>query len=164
MSSDLISSTKMNVALIPGASFGSKIYPAKQYVQVIQELDANFVILWGSESEKLIAEKIQQIAPQVRIANRLTLDELKAVISQMNLVIGGDTGPTHMAWALNVPSITLFGSTPGYRNTYLTNINKIIESNSDVNPYKINKNDFSIKSIEVSDIVKVSKELLEGNQ
>ncbi len=164
MSSDLISSTKMNVALIPGASFESKIYPAKQYVQVIQELDANFVILWGSESEKLIAEKIQQIAPQVRIANRLTLDELKAVISQMNLVIGGDTGPTHMAWALNVPSITLFGSTPGYRNTYLTNINKIIESNSDVNPYKINKNDFSIKSIEVSDIVKVSKELLEGNQ
>jgi heptosyltransferase-1 len=164
MSSDLISSTKMNVALIPGASFESKIYPAKQYAQAIQELDANFVILWGGESEKLIAEKIQQIAPQVRIANRLTLDELKAVISQMNLVIGGDTGPTHMAWALNVPSITLFGSTPGYRNTYLTNINKIIESNSEVNPYKINKNDFSIKSIEVSDIVKVSKELLEGNQ
>jgi heptosyltransferase-1 len=164
MSSDLISSTKMNVALIPGASFESKIYPAQKYAQAIQELDANFVIIWGSESEKLMAEEIQQIAPQVCIANRLTLDELKVVISQMNLVIGGDTGPTHMAWALNVPSITLFGSTPGYRNTYLTNINKIIESNSEVNPYKINKNDFSIKSIEVSDIVKVSKELLEGDQ
>jgi len=164
MSSDLISSTKMNVALIPGASFESKIYPAQQYAQVAQELDANFVILWGSESEKLMAEKIQQIAPQVRIANRLTLDELKVVISQMNLVIGGDTGPTHMAWALNVPSITLFGSTPGYRNTYLTNINKIIESNSEVNPYKINKNDFSIKNIKVRDIVKISKELLEGSQ
>ena len=164
MSSDLIFSAKMNVALIPGASFESKIYPAQQYAQVAQELDANFVILWGSESEKLMAEKIQQIAPQVRIANRLTLDELKVVISQMNLVIGGDTGPTHMAWALNVPSITLFGSTPGYRNTYLTNINKIIESNSEVNPYKINKNDFSIKNIKVRDIVKISKELLEGSQ
>ena len=164
MSSDLISSTKMNVALIPGASFESKIYPAQQYAQAIQELDANFIVLWGSESEKLMAEKIQQIAPQVRIANKLTLDELKVVISQMNLVIGGDTGPTHMAWALNVPSITLFGSTPGYRNTYLTNINKIIESNSEVNPYKINKNDFSIKNIKVRDIVKISKELLEGSQ
>ena len=164
MSSDLIFSAKMNVALIPGASFESKIYPAQQYAQVAQELDANFVILWGSESEKLMAEKIQQIAPQVRIANRLTLDELKVVISQMNLVIGGDTGPTHMAWALNVPSITLFGSTPGYRNTYLTNINKIIESNSEVNPYKINKNDFSIKNIKVNDLVKISKELLERNQ
>jgi len=46
----------------------------------------------------------------------------------------------------------------------LTNINKIIESDSEVNPYKINKNDFSIKNIKVNDIVKISKELLEGNQ
>jgi heptosyltransferase-1 len=164
MSSDLISSTKMNVALIPGASFESKIYPAQQYAQATQELDANFIVLWGNESEKLMAEAIQQIAPQVRIASRLSLDELKVVITQMNLVIGGDTGPTHMAWALNIPSITLFGSTPGYRNTYLTNINKIIESDSEVNPYKINKNDFSIKNIKVRDIVKISKELLEGSQ
>jgi heptosyltransferase-1 len=111
-----------------------------------------------------MAEAIQQIAPQVRIASRLSLDQLKVVITQMNLVIGGDTGPTHMAWALNIPSITLFGSTPGYRNTYLTNINKIIESDSEVNPYKINKNDFSIKNIKVRDIVKISKELLEGGQ
>ena len=78
----------------------------------------------------------------------------------MDLVIGGDTGPTHMAWALNTPSITLFGSTPGYRNTYATTINRIIESKSGVNPYKINKNDFSIKTIQVNDIVKISKELL----
>ena len=31
-------------------------------------------------------------------------------------------------WALNIPSITLFGSTPGYRNTVITDVNKIIES------------------------------------
>lgn len=164
ISPTLISNTRPNIALIPGASFKSKIYPAQQYAQVAQELDVNFIVLWGSESEKLMAETIQQISPEVRIASRLTLDELKVVISKMNLVIGGDTGPTHMAWSLNIPSITLFGPTPGYRNTYLTNINKIIESNSEVNPYKINKNDFSIKSIEASDIVKVSKELLEGDQ
>jgi heptosyltransferase-1 len=64
-----------------------------------------------------------------------------------------------MAWALNVPSITLFGSTPGYRNTYTTDINLVIESKSAVNPYKIDKNDLSIESIEVSKIVKMVKEL-----
>ena len=78
----------------------------------------------------------------------------------MDLVIGGDTGPTHVAWALNIPSITLFGSTPGYRNTYATNINHILESESKVDPYKIDKNDFSIKTIKVSDIVTRAKELL----
>ena len=75
-------------------------------------------------------------------------------------MIGSDTGPTHMAWALNIPSITLFGPTPGYRNTYITNINKIIESKSKVNPSKINKNDYSINDINVGDIVKLAKKLL----
>jgi len=160
ISSALISKTKSNIALIPGASFKSKVYPVEQYAQIVEELDANVIILWGDESERLMADKIHQIAPQVRIANKLTLDELKALISQMHLVIGGDTGPTHMAWALNIPSITLFGSTPGYRNTCTTNINKIIESDSEVNPNKINKSDFSIKDIKVSDVVKISRELL----
>jgi len=77
---------------------------------------------------------------------------LKVVIAQMDLIIGGDTGPTHMAWALNVPSITLFGSTPGYRNTYTTDINLVIESKSEVNPYKIDKNDLSISDIKVNEV------------
>ena len=65
-----------------------------------------------------------------------------------------------MAWALNTPSITLFGPTPGYRNTFATDINKIIESDSHVNPHKIDKNDFSIKDIKVSRIALKVKELL----
>ena len=82
------------------------------------------------------------------------------MISQVNLVIGSDTGPTHIAWALNVPSITLFGPTPGYRNTYITNIHKIIESGSTVNPKKIDRSDHSIQHIKVSDISKLAQELL----
>jgi heptosyltransferase-1 len=66
-----------------------------------------------------------------------------------------------MAWALNVASITLFGPTPGYRNTYVTKINKIIESKSKVDPFKINKNDFSIKDIDIQEILQVSQDLLD---
>ena len=162
ISSDLLSDSKANIALIPGASFKSKIYPVDQYAQIANELksQANFIVLWGNQSERNMAEQIQKNAPEVHIADKLTLDELKGFITQTDLVIGGDTGPTHMAWALNVPSITLFGSTPGYRNTYITDINRVIESESEVDPYKINKNDLSIKTIKVSDIVKITKELL----
>ena len=162
ISSDLLSDSKANIALIPGASFKSKIYPVDQYAQIANELksQANFIVLWGNQSERNMAEQIQKNAPEVHIADKLTLDELKGFITQTDLVIGGDTGPTHMAWALNVPSITLFGSTPGYRNTYITDINRVIESESEVDPYKINKNDFSIKTIKVNDIVKITKELL----
>jgi heptosyltransferase-1 len=162
ISSDLLSDSKANIALIPGASFKSKIYPVDQYAQIANELksQANFIVLWGNQSERNMAEQIQKNAPEVHIADKLTLDELKGFITQTDLVIGGDTGPTHMAWALNVPSITLFGSTPGYRNTYITDINRVIESESEVDPYKINKNDLSIKTIKVNDIVKITKELL----
>ena len=155
-----IESGKVNIAFIPGASFESKIYPIDKYIELANKLDANIVVLWGNAEEKLMAQKIQSGAANVIISQQLTLDELKACIVQVDLVIGGDTGPTHMAWALNVPSITLFGSTPGYRNTYATEINKVIESGSKVNPCKINKNDLSIKAIKVNDIVKMTEELL----
>lgn len=159
-SDSLINDAKPNVAFIPGASFKSKIYPVEKYIQLANELDANIIILWGNSEEKLMAGQIQSVSKNVSVSSRLTLDELKSVITQMDLVIGGDTGPTHMAWALNVPSITLFGSTPGYRNTYTTAINRIIESGSPVDPCKIDKNDLSIEFIEVSKIVKMFKELL----
>lgn len=46
----------------------------------------------------------------------------------MDLIIGNDSGPTHLAFALNRPSITIFGATPSYRNAFKTNINKIIDT------------------------------------
>jgi heptosyltransferase-1 len=153
---------KPNIAFIPGASFKSKIYPVERYIQLASELDADIIVLWGSIEEKLMATQIQSGAANVTIANKLTLDELKVAIVKMDLVIGGDTGPTHMAWALNVPSITLFGSTPGYRNTYITDINRILESKSKVNPYKIDKNDLSIKDIRVNEIVKIAMMLIQS--
>ena len=69
-----------------------------------------------------------------------------------------------MAWALNIPSITLFGPTPSLRNAYITKINKVIESDSEVNSRKIDKNDYSIKNINVNQVVKISKSLLYINQ
>jgi heptosyltransferase-1 len=89
----------------------------------------------------------------------LNLNELKALIAKSDLTIGNDTGPTHMAWGLNRPSITIFGPTPTSR-VYVTAINKVVKSNSIVNPYKLNKEDFSIREIESKEIVDLAKELL----
>ena len=156
----LISNTMPNVLLIPGASFKSKMYPADKYAQLSKKINANFIVLWSSPIEHKIAQKINLLSPQVSLTSKLSIDNLKALISVVDLVIGSDTGPVHMAWGLNKASITLFGSTPGYRNSFVTDINQIIESNSKVNPYKINRNDFSIKDIRVNDVVKVANKLL----
>ena len=151
---------KKNILLIPGASHKSKCYPVSNLSELTTLIDANFLVIWGDLKEKILAEEIKILAPNVSICEKLTIDSLKSLISQVDLVIGPDTGPTHIAWALNVASITLFGPTPGYRNSYATKINRIIESDSKVNSHKIDRNDNSIKDIDIQKILQVSKDLL----
>ena len=155
-----LSNVKRNILLIPGASHISKCYPVSNLAELTTLIDANFLTIWGDQKEKIMAEEIKTQAPSVSVCAKLSIDSLKLLISQVDLVIGPDTGPTHMAWALNVPSITLFGPTPGYRNSYVTKINRIIESDSKVNPHKIDRNDNSIKDIDIQKILQVSKDLL----
>ena len=155
-----LSTIKKNILLVPGASFKSKHYPAIRLSELSTMLDANFLIIWGNQEEKIIADEIKFLSPNVHVCEKLSIDSLISLIKQVDLVIGPDTGPTHMAWALNKSSITLFGPTPGYRNSYITKINRIIESKSEVNPYKIDKNDSSINDIDLQEIFLVSQDLL----
>ena len=124
-------------------------------------IDANFYVVWGNQEEQALALKIKEYSPEINVCNKLQLNSLIFLISRVDLVIGPDTGPTHISWALNVPSITLFGPTPGYRNTFKSEKYRIIESESRVNPKKIDKDDYSIKNINVHDISVIVKELLE---
>jgi heptosyltransferase I len=159
-----INKSKKNILLIPGASHKSKQYPILKLGELAKLIDANFYVVWGSQREKILAKQILEVSSNIHICNKLSIESLVAIIAEMHLIIGPDTGPTHIAWALNVPSITLFGPTPGFRNTYRTKINKIIESNSKVDPFKINKSDFSIKDIKVNAIVKIANQLLKDKE
>ncbi|MCG3712707.1 lipopolysaccharide heptosyltransferase I [Aliarcobacter butzleri] len=156
---EYLSKDKKNVLFVIGASWPSKMYSKEKFAKIINNLDENCLITWGNEAEKDIADFIANIS-KAKVLPKLDLNSLKAIMSKVDLVIGNDTGPTHMAWALNIPSITLFGNTPGYRNTYITNTNKIIESKSIVNPFKLDRNDFSIKEIDENEIINTAKGLL----
>lgn len=156
---EYLSKDKKNVLFVIGASWPSKMYSKEKFAKIINNLDENCLITWGNETEKDIANFIANIS-KAKVLPKLDLNSLKAIMSKVDLVIGNDTGPTHMAWALNISSITLFGNTPGYRNTYITNTNKIIESKSIVNPFKLDRNDFSIKEIDENEIINTAKGLL----
>ena len=152
--------SKKNIILVPGASFSSKRYPVEIFAELTNLLDANYLIIWGNEEEKNLADSIKKLAPNVHICDKLSLGGLISLVAKADLIIGPDSGPTHMGWALNIPSITLFGSTPGNRNSYVTKINRIIESKSEVNSYKINKNDYSIREISPIEVLKLSQDIL----
>ncbi len=148
------------ILFVVGASVANKIYPKELFLEVAKSLNENILIIWANKEEYSIAKFLKEHSSNITIAPKVNLDELKALIHQAKLVIGGDTGPTHMAWALNIPSITLFGNTPEYRNTYITKMNRVLKSNSVVNPLKLDKNDYSIKEIDPNQISTLAKELL----
>ena len=152
---------KNYIVFVVGASLKNKIYPKELFLEIAKSLNKTILVIWANEEEKSVAQFLKEHSHNIIIAPKVNLDELKAVIHKAKLVIGGDTGPTHIAWALNVPSITLFGNTPEYRNTYLTNINRVLKSNSVVNPLKLDKNDYSIKDINPKEITTMAKELLD---
>lgn len=148
------------IVLVVGASRENKIYPKEKFAKLVNELKIQTLIVWGNESEKDTATWIAKNSKYASVAPKGNLDKLKSIISNCKMLIGGDTGPTHMAWGLNVPSITIFGNTPEYRNTYITPINLVVKSDSKVNPLKLDHSDFSIRDIEVDKLLELYNDLV----
>jgi lipopolysaccharide heptosyltransferase II len=105
------------VGLTPGAAFG----PAKRWLpdryasladRLIGALNAD-VLIFGSRSEKPLAEEIARDMSHtpVILAGTTTLRQLMALLAQCRLVITNDSGPMHLAAALGLPVVAIFGST-----------------------------------------------------
>lgn len=147
------------ILLITGSSWKSKIYPKEHFVTILNALHVKSFIVWGSEEEKKDAQFICDHT-DANMLPKMSLDELKSVVKNSHLVIGADSGPTHMAWALSRPSITIFGPTPSWRNTIRTSINLTIDCEKAINARDINKHDFCIQQINPQKIIALAKELL----
>ncbi|MDY0052361.1 MAG: lipopolysaccharide heptosyltransferase I [Aliarcobacter sp.] len=158
---DFLSKDKKNIILVIGSTWESRNYPKEKYLEIANALKENCIIVWGTEKEKENAYFIEENSPYSKVMMKCDLNSLKALISKCDLLIGNDTGPTHMAWGLNIPSITIFGPTPINR-VYQTPINAVVKSNSIINHYKLDKNDFSIREIDENTIIKMAKSLLNG--
>jgi len=156
-----LSQEKRNVIFVIGSTWESRNYPKEHFVKVANLLGENILIVWGSNEERERAEWIAAHSSNAKVLPRLDLNALKCVIGRADLTIGNDTGPTHMAWGLNRPSITLFGPTPTSR-VYETAINKVIDSPSIVDPFHLDKEDFSIAKIAPENVADTARELLNG--
>jgi heptosyltransferase-2 len=106
------------VVLVPGGAFGpSKCWPSQRFAQIadalIEKYNVQVIIsIAPNEAERQIATAIQQQAKHPLISlgdSPLPLGALKALIAHAALVITNDTGPRHIAIALNKNVVSLFG-------------------------------------------------------
>lgn len=146
------------IALVIGASWKSKCYPKEHFATLCDLLPYPCHLVWGSTSEYDDAMWIQEHSKNAIVTPKMSLKELVDFIANCTLIIGNDTGPTHIAWAMNRPSITLFGPT-NERMIYPTPINIGIKSPSHVDIFHINRNDFSIRDIDPHLIATKAKEI-----
>ena len=108
-----------NLVLInPGAGWGAKQWPAERYGDVAKALAQEGLkplINFGPREEQL-ASAIQTASGGTAIPLSCSIAELIALTRRVRLFIGGDTGPLHLAAALGVPVVAIYGPTDPARN------------------------------------------------
>ena len=153
-------SGKKRVLIAAFASEESKIYD--KFKDVIRLLDGCEIYLcYGSESEKTRAETIIS-GTSAKLLEKLSIKDMIDFIASCDLVIGNDSGLTHLAWAVNRPSITLFGNRPSHRNAYVTDKNLVVDMGKQIDARSIDKNDFCIREIYPETVANFAKRLLNG--
>ena len=159
MLDDYFNTEKKSILIVTGASNESKTYPAEKFTEVANLLkNYNVLLIAGSEKERRVATIIEENS-NAKLLPTANLNSLKYAVSKCDLLIGGDTGPSHIAWAMNKPSVILFGSTP--RTMMMeTPINIAITSGAKVHPCRFDKSDRSIATIDPELIVKKVKALI----
>ena len=104
--------------LNPGAGWGAKRWPAERYGRVARALAADGVhaILNYGPGEEDLARAAEAASEGTARAMKCSISELIALTRRARLFIGGDTGPMHLAAALQVPVVAIFGPTDPARN------------------------------------------------
>ena len=106
------------VIMNPGAGWGSKQWPAARYAEVARALSLlgfSTLINFGPNEHEL-AYKVQTASGGGAQPISCSISELIALTRRARLFIGGDTGPLHLAAALQVPVVAIFGPTDPARN------------------------------------------------
>ena len=102
----------------PGAGWGAKCWPAERYAELARGLGQCGVpslINIGSEEESL-ARMVEEGSGGAAQALSCGIGQLIALLRRARLFVGGDTGPMHLAAALGVPVVAIFGPTDPARN------------------------------------------------
>ncbi len=111
--------TNKPVVLIhPGAGWGAKRWPASRYGAVAEEFATRgaTVVVNAGPGEEALAAQVVEAAHGLATMVRSSLEQLIELTRRVSMVIGGDTGPLHLACALGKPVVGIYGPTDPQRN------------------------------------------------
>jgi heptosyltransferase-1 len=151
------------VILNPGAGWGAKRWPLESFGVVARALaDRGMAVLanHGPEEEAL-ADAVCNSSGGAAVPSKCSVGELIALTRRARLFIGGDTGPMHLAAALRVPVVALFGPTRPERNGPFGTPNVVLRSPESVNnTTHTDRRDEGLVSIQPQAVIEAADQLL----
>lgn len=135
--------TEGAIVLLPGAGKPNKIWP--HFRDLAMHLGPRALVVWGPGERDLADAVGASIAPPTN------LRELAYILQKAEVVIGGDTGPLHLAAALGTKVVGLYGPTDPRRNGPYGQLSRVIDR------FRTTK---SMESISVEEVVKTLERVL----
>jgi len=119
----------------PSAGKPANRWPAQKFGQLAAKLDLPTVVI-ASKSEADIAQKVvdHSNGKAISVAGKTGLKDLLAVIENACFFVCNDTGPMHIAAALNIPVFAIFGPANPVRTGPYGTIHTVISENLDCSP------------------------------
>lgn len=96
----------------------AKAWSIENWIQIgkyLNDQQLKVVLPWGNPREKLISEQIAQSVPNAIVPNAFSIKDAFTINAQAGMVIGVDTGLTHMAAVLGTPTIEIYVDSPRWK-------------------------------------------------
>lgn len=162
------------IGISPGAGNKIKQWPPERFAAVadylVREKGATVILFGSIRDEREVVEMVAHCKEQVINARNLfSIDELKAVISKLNLFISVDTGPIYIAEVFGVATIDIVGPMDEREQPPVGPQHRVIVPAErkapavhimDARPHDKMEARRQIESISVSQVIEVVKELL----
>ena len=106
--------------LLPGGTEPAKCWPAERFgalaTHLAQDYDMAVVLLGAGRREQAVAALVNHRANEstINLVGKTSLKEAAAILERARVVVGNDSGPLHIAAALAVPTVGLYGPTNPY--------------------------------------------------
>lgn len=151
--------------IAPTAGWGAKEWPPERYGEVAQELvRKGYSVLVNSVGpDDAVARRVVEASGDRARGVPCSLGQLIALTRRARLVIGGDTGPLHLAAALRRPVVGIYGPTNPMRTGPWGTRSLVLRDAESVTSHKhVKEPEAGMLRIEPAEVVRAAMELLEG--
>lgn len=164
---DALAGDQPFVFMAPTAGWGAKVWPAERYGAVAQELARAGLrtLVNASSPEDEAGQRVVQASAGAATLLPCSLGQMIALTRRASLVLAGDTGPLHLAAALERPVVGLYGPTDPARNgPYGTRAVVLRHESSKKDHARHAKTEAGLLQITVAEVVEAALPLLRGEQ